>query len=499
MLTRLQLLKQITFGEQVAEDEANVLANYFVETNDWARISRGEIDIVRGEKGAGKSAIYSLLLNRSGEFFDRNVMLIAAENPRGATVFRDLSAEPPTTEREFIALWKLYTLALIAREARAYDLRGQDLDIVYRALESAHLLERDSTLAGLLRGIQEYVRRLIHLEALEGGVQFDPATQMVSGLSGRIILSEPGVSLRNTPVVSVDKLLSVMDAALRSRGWNVWVLFDRLDVAFVENHELETNALRALIRTYLDFKAYTQISLKVFLREDIWTRLVEGGFREHSHVVKYVVLNWDDESLLNLIMRRLLNNKTIADEFGIDVHAILADYDKQVELFYRFFPDQVEQGPQKAKTFKWLIGRCADGTKKTAPRELIHLSNSIRDTEIRRLERGDTPTEGMQLFDRSVFKAALPIVSKTRLTSYLYAEYPSERPVIAKLEGQKTEQTPESLAALWQMTNDEATAKARQLKSLGFFEERGTREQPTFWIPFLYRDALSLVQGKADD
>jgi hypothetical protein len=198
-------------------------------------------------------------------------------------------------------------------------------------------------------------------------------------------------------------------------------------------------------------------------------------------------------------MRRLLNNKTISDEFGIDVHAILADYDKQVELFYQFFPDQVEQGPQKAKTFKWLIGRCADGTKKTAPRELIHLSNSIRDTEIRRLERGDTPTDGMQLFDRSVFKAALPIVSKTRLTSYLYAEYPSERPVIAKLEGQKTEQTPESLAGLWQMTNDEATAKARQLKSLGFFEERGTREQPTFWVPFLYRDALSLVQGKADD
>ena len=37
-----------------------------------------------------------------------------------------------------------------------------------------------------------------------------------------------------------------------------------------------------------------------------------------------------------------------------------------------------------------------------------------------------------------------------------------------------------------------------ELVELGFFEERGTREEPTFWVPFLYRDALDLIQGKAD-
>ena len=89
-MKRVDLLKSVTFGAQVAEDEAASLANYFVETNDWARIVRGEIDIVRGDKGAGKSAIYSLLLNKSGEFFGNNVILIAAENPRGATVFKNL-------------------------------------------------------------------------------------------------------------------------------------------------------------------------------------------------------------------------------------------------------------------------------------------------------------------------------------------------------------------------------------------------------------------------
>jgi hypothetical protein len=104
----------------------------------------------------------------------------------------------------------------------------------------------------------------------------------------------------------------------------------------------------------------------------------------------------------------------------------------------------------------------------------------------------------LQLFDRSVFKEALPIVSNARLTSYLYAEYPNERQFVSRLEAQKTEQSPDSLSSLWNVSQADAVAKARELTSLGFFEERGTREQPTFWVPFLYRDALNLVQGRAE-
>jgi hypothetical protein len=69
---------------------------------------------------------------------------------------------------------------------------------------------------------------------------------------------------------------------------------------------------------------------------------------------------------------------------------------------------------------------------------------------------------------------------------------------VERLEGQKAEQTPESLAELWGLTREAGIAKAKELVDLGFFEERGTKDQPTFWVPFLYRDALYLVQGKAD-
>ena len=63
-MDKFELLKSISFGERVAEDEINELAKYFVETDQWGRMVKGEIDVVRGAKGAGKSAIYSLLITQ---------------------------------------------------------------------------------------------------------------------------------------------------------------------------------------------------------------------------------------------------------------------------------------------------------------------------------------------------------------------------------------------------------------------------------------------------
>ncbi|WP_158682168.1 P-loop ATPase, Sll1717 family [Sphingopyxis sp. MG] len=145
-MERLDLLKSLSFGSQVAEDEVAKLQEYFVQTDQWNRIERGDIDIVRGEKGAGKSALYLLLDKRKDALFDRGVLIVSGENPRGATVFKDLIADPPATEREFIVLWKLYILSLIAHEMRSFDISTADARSVYGALEEAGLLERELNL-----------------------------------------------------------------------------------------------------------------------------------------------------------------------------------------------------------------------------------------------------------------------------------------------------------------------------------------------------------------
>jgi hypothetical protein len=65
--------------------------------------------------------------------------------------------------------------------------------------------------------------------------------------------------------------------------------------------------------------------------------------------------------------------------------------------------------------------------------------------------------------------------------------------------GEKTEQTADSLASLWQLTPEETVKWAQQLIDVGFFEARGSKDKPTFWVPFLYRDALKMSQGFAEE
>jgi len=497
-MDRLTLLKQLSFGARVAEEETADLASYFVETDQWTRIFRGEIDIIRGEKGAGKSAIYALLVTKTNEFFDKNILLVTAEKPRGTPVFKELIPDPPTEEFEFVGLWKLYILTLIAQTMREFGILGQAAQTVISKLEEQGLLERVFDFNTVLRLVRDYVRNWLKPE-LEGGITLDPHSGIAKGVSLKIRPSEPSAAQRSEGFISVDNLIRAANTALHQAGFQVWVLLDRLDVAFAETHALERNALRALFRVYRDIGEYEQIKLKIFLRSDIWKKTTETGFREASHITRFAVLDWSPPSLLNLVVRRLLKNRVLVDEFSIDRDAVLRDFKAQSALFFRLFPQQVEQGSRKPGTFDWMISRCADGTGKTAPRELIHLLTSLQEQQIASIERGEGVPEGDQLFDRSVFKTALPVVSEARLTQTLIAEYPDFEPLIMKLSAEKTEQTSDSLALLWRLTPEEAVKWAQRLIEVGFFEARGSKDKPTFWVPFLYRDALNMSQGFAEE
>jgi hypothetical protein len=296
----------------------------------------------------------------------------------------------------------------------------------------------------------------------------------------------------------VDRLLGLADGSLRAAGYEAWVLLDRLDVAFAETPDLEANALRALFRVYLDSTALPNLKLKIFLRTDIWNRLTSTGFREASHITRHLTISWNRGSLLNLIVRRALHNAPLRAAYGVDESLAQKAVQEQERFFFRVWPDKVEVGPNKPTSLDWILTRVRDGTKATAPRELVHFLNSLREVQIKRLEIGEPEPEGEPLFARAAFKDALPEVSKVRLEQTLFAEYPSQKPWLDKCRGTKTLQTPDSLAELWGVRTEEATARAVELAAIGFFEARGTRESPEYWVPFLYRDALDLVQGSAD-
>ncbi|RKE24332.1 hypothetical protein B0G76_8214 [Paraburkholderia sp. BL23I1N1] len=496
-MIRKDVLAGAGFGSRIAEDEGDHLHSYFVETDQWRRLLSGEVDIVFGAKGAGKSALYSLLVAKKDELrLGRRTLFLAAENPRGTPAFRDLTAEPPLSEEQFRGLWKLYFLSIAADYLR-HQLTSQNMKnaaalSVIHVLTEHGLLAPGVTLLSRLRAALGYMRRFI--PHVEGGVT-DPHSGLT--FTGKITLGEPTSEQRGAGYRSLDDLLSQLNLGFQQVNITVWLVLDRLDVAFAESDALEGNALRALFRTYLDTLALSHIKTKIFLRDDIWNKIVAGGFREASHVTRSLTLSWSQQSLLNLIVRRILSNEAVCTYYGVNRIEVLATAELQREFFYKVFPEQIDIGKNRPRTLDWMLSRTADGSKRTTPRELIHLLLAAREEQLKLTELGNSEPEDNLLIGKTAIRLALPAVSKARYEQTLCAENPGLQPFLHKLEREKAQQSLVSLAALWNCPVEKSSEIAEKLVEAGFFERRGAKDAPIFWVPMLYRDALDLVQGAA--
>lgn len=497
-MSKKEVLKVLSFGKRIAEEETDDLAAYFVKTSQYQGIIDGEVDVIYGAKGSGKSAIYYSLLKAKDELFDKGILIVSGENPRGTPAFKDLVADPPASEEEFRGLWKLYLLSLIGSVFRDFGIGNKYAKELLTYLEDAKLLPATFNLQSLIRRSLDYIRLLLRPESLEYGIEIDPLTGLPKGLSGKISLREPSGIGRANGIQSIDDLFSLANTALENSDYKVWILLDRLDVAFAETADLERNALRALFKVYLDLNLYSSIHCKIFLRNDIWERITTSGFREGSHITKHVTIKWNEQSLLNLIIRRLIAKEAVRSYYEVTETEVLDRYEAQEELFYHVFPEKIDPGKRKAKTFNWMLSRTCDASSEAAPRELIHLLTSLKEVQLGRYDIGGEEPSGTHLFDRSCFKQAMAEVSKVRLEQTLYTEYPDRKADIQKLSGEKTEHSVDTLAEIWRVDISQATEVAHKLVEIGFFELLGTKEQPRFKVPFLYRYSLKMVQGQAD-
>lgn len=492
------VIEDINFGGRTAEMESKKLSHYFVETEQWRKVWEDEVDIVFAPKGGGKSAIYSMLVSRDGELFDRGIVLVPGENPTGATAFEPIQSSPPTSEDEFIRIWRLYFLVLLVDELVNYDVRSPKLQEVRDALASVGLTEGSKQKRRLIVRVRDALKNFFSPNALETGLSFDPITGAPTKISARVTFNEPTVEEEREGILSVDSLYELVDEVLKGEDLRVWLILDRLDVAFAASPELEASALRALFRVYRLIEPLEQIRLKIFLRSDIWAEITSGGFRETSHFTRDMTIEWSKPGLLKLIVQRLVQSEALVKDLDIDPSAVVASSQEQQRIFDKVFPAQVDAGSRKPATFDWALSRTQDGKEVVAPRELIHLFNTVRDRQLDRIDTGQSSAAGLPLFEAQAFRDAHPEVSETRLQKTIYPEFPWLKDWLEALRGQRTLQDVVSLQELWGVDRGEVESRIRRLLDVGFFEERGSAVQRTYWVPFLYRPALELVQGAAD-
>ncbi len=477
----------MNLGNSVAEFDES-LEDYFVENDAFNALVKGQADIIAGDKGTGKTAVYRILQKRFGLIESlKGVEVLSGFNPAGSPIFQKLVRQPILTEGQYASVWKTYFLSLVGNWI--LEIVGDDQSHKFSALDKlltdTGLRSKDDKPETIFSKLINSIQRIFTPKSVELAVTLSETGIPIITPKiefGREELSHP-------EEVSHEQALRLLNDCLAEIDYTIWLALDRLDEAFLGFPGVEKPALRALFRTYLDMLDFDKIRLKLFVRRDLFRKIIGNGFVNLTHInARKKEILWDEPDLLNLLAARIREN---SEFLKISSSEKLSDED----LFYRLFPTKVDQAERKPATWKWVISRIRDGNDVKPPRNLIDLVNLAREEQLRFESRSPKNFESNSpLINAESIKKAHTRLSSQRVEDTLLAEsLPEIAALIDKFKKSKSEHNAESLAETLSLTGDQLDVAVKQLIEVGFLESLRT----TWKIPMLYRDGLEITQGKA--
>lgn len=503
-----KIFNDVDFGTVDAENDD--LDRFFVETGTWARGLAQGWDLVLGPKGSGKSAIFRLLCEQQQIASSRQgkisvFHILNMENPRNASVFEEMKPSIPTDENRVRLMWRLYFILIIGGFFKIKNINNKNAKSVIGYLEDSDLIIRDEStdvwLGRLLRQAIDWVK--LQFDKVE---EIDVKISLGANPGGRMKIkrqltaSEPSQANFQSGSRSLKNMLHTAHEALKEADIRIWLVIDRLDTAFGDNREIEKTAIRALLQAHRDLSfASDFIRISVFLRDDIFDRIVGGApIAELSHF-RQERISWEKDSLRKLLVSRLAANESICDFINKDKRD-LSTRDSQDAFLGEIFPDNVKLGLRNFTTiFDAIIFGLQDGTGHVQPRDIVLFLIYAKSAQEEELDNGITPP-GKKIFSPSALQKAQREVGKIKIETVIYNEYPDVRPWIKRLEEGKVkrEQSPKTLAKLWEIDELEAKSRILTLKNIAFFSEKDSQGRFSYVVPHIFTAALGLVQGKEE-
>ena len=205
----------------------------------------------------------------------------------------------------------------------------------------------------------------------------------------------------------------------------------------------------------------------------------------HVNARKFEIL-WDDADLLNLICRRIVSNNDFVDKAGL-IHA------SNETIFDFMFPDQVDVGKRKPKTWNWILRRIRDGNDVKPPRNLIDLISKAQQAQLRAEDRRSREAEpDIPLIEADALRKGLTQLSEERVNDTILSESAFVAPVIERFRGGKAEHNDDSLREILDVSADRFKTTVKSLIEIGFLEDiRGT-----YKVPALYREGLEITEER---
>jgi hypothetical protein len=346
-------LEELSFGASAAENEFRDLSGYYLETDQFHRALRGEVRLVVGRKGSGKTAIFSQVRDRIREE-RQNIVVDLRPDGYQLLKFKEMVLRylgQGSLEHTVTAFWEYLLL----------------LEICYKLLEKDRLPHtRDSR---LLRPYQKLAAAYDSDRYVTEGDFSERLSRLLSNLTEDYRAKYGERDDRTLSQQEITELLyrhdvnelreQVVEYLRLKKG--LFLLFDNLDKGWPTHGLTPTDIviLRALLEATRKIEHQLQkrdIDCKTlaFLRNDVYELLVSETPDRGKE--GRVALDWSDPDLLRELLRRRIVYSNSQDR-------------PFEELWQRICVSHI-RGEESSQ---YLIDRCL-----MRPRGLIDLANHCR-------------------------------------------------------------------------------------------------------------------------
>lgn len=274
-------LTKIDLGKDEAEQDQR-LREYFLKTSNYKNALVGTKTIVIGRKGAGKSAIFTLMRS---ELEDSGVLVIPITPDQYSwSALKDYQEKGILPEQAHTNAWKLTLLSSIVWKLNENGLipRNSKLENYFKCMKDSFVPNRDDWFLNIVKKTKEIV----------SGIK----TQWISFDWG-----ETGTVATPLRIVEEIKILLLKDWP---HGKQVRILMDRLDDSYDASKESQ-NLIIGLLKASNEINASfsDKLIVTVFLRSDIYDNLF---FDDQDKLRQYEeTLNWNKDDLKAVICERV--------------------------------------------------------------------------------------------------------------------------------------------------------------------------------------------------
>ena len=424
---RWRIIESLKFPEVNAADPKQDLSLLFQRTADFERFLDDTTCLVRGRKGTGKTALYWLLLKH------RNVA-------------------------QQLAHGRLESAVCLSGHGRFRESRPSrdEFRVINQELGNGETWEAFWRAYLLLRAFQE---KCFKFPRGKKGEKFSDFKNILNSLPGenwkyehtQVLIQ---LSSESHLILLATDALDIINEQAKKESKTLWFLYDDLDEDFPEKGEVRQQALTGLFQLIqaCDARRLTAIRFKIFLREDIWSRL---NFDNKSHFNgRDLLLQWTRVDFLRLALRQANQSKDfkdLVDRFSpvesID-QANEEAIDRALELLWG---SRRRRGSKAKYVSRWVYERLTDSSGTTFPRSLSLLLQGAKEQEL--AYKGQTsvqpPTD--RLLRAKSLDKGLEDASRERCDA-IKEEYPDLRNFFDSLEAVSALPSKEELQQIWQET-----------------------------------------------